>query len=258
MNRYQNNNDEISVYVCRGDVCNRVSLDGRGQGQGRVKENYDDQTLTIDSIATKKFAKTWLLNETVTIEETQTLTINAGETLAIGINKYLSNLGTIINNGHIQNGGLFTNKGRISNSGMITSTTTFQCTGGNILNNGRIIINDVGSFKMTGIIGICTLTNLKGGQIIITADGNFTFENTNIENLGEITNNGLMQIYGSDDIKNVSTIINNKGVILNNKTVLFRNSKDIFMFGNSITSGVNSECYFEADLLTDCIVNKSD
>jgi len=277
MNRFQNNNDEISVYVCKGDVCNRVPLGGRGQG--RVKENYDDQVdqneIKLNSIATKVFGDWSTTKGNIEIGLLQTLRIGGADIFRIEEGVSLTNHGTIIieGQGKLIISGLLTNESLIFNKGNLdifgslnSSSGTISL--GKIINTGDIRVG--GSFNINGMDpadqnSIPTLLNETGARLYILCNGTFTLYNGLIENRGLITNNGEMIIFGDNRttlrvVKDVITTINNQGVIVNNNYVKFEDlGKSIFMSGNSIISDKNnfySKCYnvsrnYEG-LLTDC------
>ncbi len=272
MNRFQNNNDEISVYVCKGDVCNRVPLGGRGQG--RVKENYDDQVdqneIKLNSIATKVFGDWSTTKGNIEIGPVQTLRIGGGDIFRIEEGVSLTNHGTIIieGQGKLIISGLLTNESLIFNKGNLdifgslnSSSGTISL--GTIFNTGDIRV-DGGSFNIkvdpADQNSIPVLLNEKGARLYILCKGTFTLYNGLIENIGLITNNGEMIIFGDgrSTPRDVITTIKNQGVIVNNNYVRFE-GEGIFMSGNSIISDKNnfySTCYNVSresqEFLTDC------
>ena len=250
MNRYQNN-DEISVYVCRGDVCNRVSLGGRGLGLGRVKENYDAPTdITLDSIATKLSTKIWILEEMATISSTQKLTINSGETLTIISSGMLTNEGAIVNNGTINSTGYFDNKGLFTNNSTL-NILNLHFTKGRITNNGVFTCKTNGSVIISGSMKEADLVNQ--GKIIINSGCSFTLENVTLDNQNTITNDGIMRIGREENSIGVVSI-NNVGEILNNSIIEFLATEGIYIFENNIINGSNSICMLLGSR-SDCNIN---
>ena len=253
MNRYQNNNDEISVYVCRGDVCNRVSLDGRGRGRGlgRVKENYGAPTdITLDSIATRfGTSRSWLLKEMATISSTQKLTINAGEILNIFSDGMLINEGVIVNNGTIISVGFFVNNGLITNNSTL-DILDLQFTKGRIMNSGVINCKNNGSVFISGVMSQVDLFNQ--GKIIINSGCSFSLENVTLDNQNTITNDGVIRI--GEENSNGVVDINNVGEILNNSIIEFLATEGINIFENNIINGSNGFCTLLGSR-SDCNIN---
>ena len=260
MNRYQNNNDEISVYVCRGDVCNRVSLDG-GRGQGRVKENYDDQ---LNSIATQIDENTWAI-KMHTIKrflDKKTITIDKGVKLIIEYTAmlFVGNNATLINNGTIECLGFCDIKGNFINNGEVTISDSFQFSTvsyaykGKSENNG--VINCLkGSLYMQGEEIVYNAVSFRNnGKIIINYGCRFILNNVNLDNTDTISNNGTMEIGGEKNSGNA--IINNSGTIDNHNIIKFLYNSEIYISGNNIINGSSARC-MRLDEKIDCKINYS-
>jgi hypothetical protein len=185
MNRFQNN-EEISVYVCRGDVCNRVSLGVNPPNknlQNRFRENYGDEPIeyiSLDSIATRNFMGWMQLNNPVTIiSKSQQLTVENKTLFVVGVlivEGKLINLSRITTNTDskviISEGGKFCNHGSIETaSGEIEVHGKFLNKSNVDLSDTKLTVAGVFYNDSNFMYNIATLNILPSGEFINYSGG---------------------------------------------------------------------------------------
>ena len=202
MNRFQNNED-ISIYVCRGDVCNRISLDRNVLNRNVLnRENYGDEAvenISLDSIATRNGMGWMQLNNPITtISKSQQLTIEK-KTLFIGYGQTLIIDGTLINLYRItadEDSKIIVNAGgKFCNSGSIETASAAIEVHGKFLNQSTVDLSDT-KLTVAGVFhnankvihSIVQLNILPSGEFINYSGGSVSRSKnavTDIEILGK-------------------------------------------------------------------------